>query len=104
MTDEQFLCQQSGGRSVTRQKVMTLSNYGIGVRLGPWVLIAPETTRFKGIAMVRLSGVSAIAELPTFDSESISAPHRAKHMVFVDQVSRAILDLLDRVAPSAAAV
>lgn len=54
--------------------------------------------------MVRLSGVSAVAEPPTFDSESISAPHRAKHMVFVDPVSRAMLDLLDRVAPSDAAV
>jgi len=54
--------------------------------------------------MVRLSGVSAVAESPTFDSESISAPHRAKHMVFVDQASRAMLDLLDRVAPSDAAV
>jgi DNA-binding NtrC family response regulator len=54
--------------------------------------------------MVRLSGVSAVAKPPTFDSESISAPHRAKHMVFVDQVSRAMLDLLDRVAPSDAAV
>jgi DNA-binding NtrC family response regulator len=84
---------------------MTLSNYGIGARFGPWVLIAPKTKKgFKRIAMVRLSGVSAIAEPPTFDSESISAPHRAKHMVFVDQASLGLLDLLDRVAPSDAAV
>ena len=54
--------------------------------------------------MVRLSGVSAVAAPPTFDSESICAPYRAKHMVFVDQVSHAMLDLLDRVAPSDAAV
>jgi DNA-binding NtrC family response regulator len=54
--------------------------------------------------MVRLSSVSAVAEPPTFDCESISAPHRAKHMVFVDQASLAMLDLLDRVAPSDAAV
>jgi DNA-binding NtrC family response regulator len=54
--------------------------------------------------MVRLTSVSAVADPPTFDSESISAPHRAKHMVFVDQASLAMLDLLDRVAPSDAAV
>jgi DNA-binding NtrC family response regulator len=54
--------------------------------------------------MVRLSGVSAVAAPPTFDSESICAPYRAKHMVFVDQASHAMLDLLDRVAPSDAAV
>jgi DNA-binding NtrC family response regulator len=88
-----------------RQKVMTLSNYGIGAGLGPWVLIAPKTKKgFKRIAMVRLSSVSAVAEPPTFDSESISAPHRAKHLVFVDQASLGLLDLLDRIAPSDAAV
>jgi DNA-binding NtrC family response regulator len=54
--------------------------------------------------MVRLSSVVAIPEPPTFDSGSISAPHRAKHMVFVDQASLGLLDLLDRVAPSDAAV
>ena len=54
--------------------------------------------------MVRLTSVSAVTEPPTFDSESISAPHRAKHIVFVDQASLAMLDLLDRVAPSDAAV
>jgi len=54
--------------------------------------------------MVRLSSVSAVAEPPTLDSESISAPHRAKHLVFVDQASLGLLDLLDRIAPSDAAV
>jgi DNA-binding NtrC family response regulator len=54
--------------------------------------------------MVRLSSVSAIAEPPTYDGESISAPHRAKHMVFVDQASLGLLELLDRVAPSDAAI
>jgi DNA-binding NtrC family response regulator len=54
--------------------------------------------------MVRLTSVSAVAEPPAFDSESISAPHRAKHMVFADHASLAMLDLLDRIAPSDAAV
>ena len=54
--------------------------------------------------MVRLTGVSAVAGPPTFDSESICAPYRAKHMVFVDQISQDMLGLLDRVAPSDAAV
>jgi DNA-binding NtrC family response regulator len=54
--------------------------------------------------MVRLSSVSAVAEPPVLDSDSISARHRAKHLVFVDQASLGMLNLLDRVAPSDAAV
>jgi transcriptional regulator with PAS, ATPase and Fis domain len=37
-------------------------------------------------------------------ADSITGPLRAKHMVFVDQSSHALLTLLDRVAPSDAAV
>jgi hypothetical protein len=35
MTYEQFPCQHQACRTVMRQKVMTLSNYGIGARFGP---------------------------------------------------------------------
>lgn len=54
--------------------------------------------------MFRLdSGVTG-SETPELDAESVSGPLRAKHLVFVDQASQALLSLLDRVAPSDAAV
>jgi DNA-binding NtrC family response regulator len=43
-------------------------------------------------------------EAPALNTDSITGPLRAKHMVFVDRASHALLSLLDRVAPSDAAV
>jgi DNA-binding NtrC family response regulator len=54
--------------------------------------------------MFRIDSVAAVSAAPELDSESVSGPQRAKHLVFVDQASQALLHLLDRVAPSDAAV
>jgi len=54
--------------------------------------------------MFRVESVAAVSAAPDLDSESVSGPLRAKHLVFVDQASQALLHLLDRVAPSDAAV
>jgi DNA-binding NtrC family response regulator len=51
-----------------------------------------------------MNGAAVAAKAPLLDSESVSGPHRAKHLVFVDPGSQALLDLLDRVAPSDAAI
>jgi DNA-binding NtrC family response regulator len=54
--------------------------------------------------MSRADNVALFPKAPDPDVESVAGPLRAKHIVFVDPSSRAILDLLDRVAPSDAAV
>jgi DNA-binding NtrC family response regulator len=54
--------------------------------------------------MSRFEDDSDLWEAPALTSNSITGPLRAKHMVFVDQASHALLHLLDRVAPSDAAV
>ena len=43
-------------------------------------------------------------DVSSLNSEPATGPLRAKHIVFVDQAAHALLDLLDRVAPSDAAV
>jgi DNA-binding NtrC family response regulator len=45
-----------------------------------------------------------LSEPPAWDAAAVSGPQRAKHLVFVDPASRAMLGFLDRVAPSDAAV
>jgi DNA-binding NtrC family response regulator len=54
--------------------------------------------------MSRYENVVQLAKAADLDAEAISGLHRAKHMVFVDQASRALLALLDRVAPSGAPI
>jgi DNA-binding NtrC family response regulator len=57
-----------------------------------------------GEFMFRFESIAAASAVPELDGESVSGPQRAKHLVFVDQASQALLHLLDRVAPSDAAV
>jgi DNA-binding NtrC family response regulator len=45
-----------------------------------------------------------LAKAEDFESTAAAGPFRAKHLVFVDPVSRSLLALLDRVAPSGAAI
>jgi transcriptional regulator with PAS, ATPase and Fis domain len=52
----------------------------------------------------RFEDDSGLWEAPALSTDSMTGPLRAKHMVFADQVSHALLTLLDRVAPSDAAV
>jgi DNA-binding NtrC family response regulator len=54
--------------------------------------------------MSRYENVVQLAKAADFDSEAVTGSHRAKHLVFIDQASRALLALLDRVAPSGAAI
>jgi DNA-binding NtrC family response regulator len=54
--------------------------------------------------MFRFENAAAVSAVPELDGASVSGPQRAKHLVFVDQASQALLHLLDRVAPSDAAV
>lgn len=54
--------------------------------------------------MFRFESIAAASAVPELDGESVSGPRRAKHLVFVDQASQALLHLLDRVSPSDAAV
>ena len=54
--------------------------------------------------MFRFESVAAASAVPELDGESVSGPQRAKHLVFVDPASQALLHLLDRMAPSDAAV
>jgi DNA-binding NtrC family response regulator len=54
--------------------------------------------------MFRINGAAAVAKTPQFDGDSVSGALRAKHLVFVDPASQALLNLLDRIAPSDAAV
>ena len=54
--------------------------------------------------MSRLDNVTVLSKALDSDAASVSGPLRAKHIVFVDPASQAILQLLDRVAPSDAAV
>jgi DNA-binding NtrC family response regulator len=50
-----------------------------------------------------MDNVAQFPKLPD-DAESAAGRHRAKHIVFVDPSSQALLALLDRIAPSDAAV
>jgi DNA-binding NtrC family response regulator len=52
----------------------------------------------------RFEDDSGLGEAPALSTDSITGPLRAKYMVFVDRSSHALLTLLDRVAPSDAAV
>jgi DNA-binding NtrC family response regulator len=54
--------------------------------------------------MSRPDNVAVFPKTPELDAESVAGPLRAKHIVFVDPSSQALLELLDRVAPSDAAV
>jgi DNA-binding NtrC family response regulator len=54
--------------------------------------------------MSRFEDDGGLWEAPALGTDSLTGPLRAKHMVFVDQASHALLHLLDRVAPSDAAV
>jgi DNA-binding NtrC family response regulator len=54
--------------------------------------------------MSRPDNVALFPKTPDLDAESVAGPLRAKHIVFVDPSSQALLELLDRVAPSDAAV
>jgi DNA-binding NtrC family response regulator len=54
--------------------------------------------------MSRPDNVALFPKAPDLDAESVAGPLRAKHIVFVDPSSQALLELLDRVAPSDAAV
>jgi len=54
--------------------------------------------------MSRFDDDGGLWEDPDLSTDSITGPLRAKHMVFVDQASHALLHLLDRVAPSDAPV
>jgi DNA-binding NtrC family response regulator len=56
------------------------------------------------IRMSRFEDDSGLWEARALTTDSRTGPLRAKHMVFVDQASHALLNLLDRVAPSDAAV
>jgi DNA-binding NtrC family response regulator len=54
--------------------------------------------------MSRADNVALFPKAPDLDGDSVAGPLRAKHIVFVDPGSQALLELLDRVAPSDAAV
>jgi DNA-binding NtrC family response regulator len=54
--------------------------------------------------MSRADNVVSLARADGFDADVVSGPLRAKHLVFVDQASKLLLALLDRVAPSDAAI
>jgi DNA-binding NtrC family response regulator len=54
--------------------------------------------------MSHCDNVVQLAKAADFEAEAVTGAHRAKHLVFIDQASRALLALLDRVAPSDAAV
>jgi DNA-binding NtrC family response regulator len=54
--------------------------------------------------MSRVDSVVQLAHTEEFGSAAVTGPLRAKHLVFIDRASRLLVELLDRVAPSDAAV
>jgi transcriptional regulator with PAS, ATPase and Fis domain len=60
--------------------------------------------RSERLLMSRLDNVTVLTKSLDAESDSVSGSLRAKHIVFVDQASQALLRLLDRIAPSDAAV
>jgi DNA-binding NtrC family response regulator len=54
--------------------------------------------------MSRVDSVVQLAHTEEFGSTAVAGPLRAKHLVFIDRASRMLVELLDRVAPSDAAV
>jgi len=54
--------------------------------------------------MSRVDRVVQLAHTEDFGSVAVSGPLRAKHLVFIDRASRELVELLDRVSPSDAAV
>jgi DNA-binding NtrC family response regulator len=54
--------------------------------------------------MSRFDHVAVLSKPADLDTDSVTGPLRAKHIVFVDRASQELLRLLDRVAPSDAPV
>jgi DNA-binding NtrC family response regulator len=64
----------------------------------------PQELQGAESGMSRPDNVALFPKAPDLDGDSVAGPLRAKHIVFVDPGSQALLELLDRVAPSGAAV
>jgi DNA-binding NtrC family response regulator len=54
--------------------------------------------------MSRYDNVVPLAKAESFDASEVTGARRAKHLVFADPASRAVLSLLDRVSPSDAPI
>jgi transcriptional regulator with PAS, ATPase and Fis domain len=80
---------------------MTLFADGIGALRMAWVGLKHEN---HGRPIVGSNGVTAESKVLRLDESSVCGPLHAKHLVFADVETQALLGLLGKIAPSSAAV